>query len=72
MEVQSEHAAYSQTSNLGVRIPAHDATRGSNSCQRKLAHYHAMRWLLLFLANSLSRNSLSKRLPLGADHCYGV
>jgi hypothetical protein len=37
MEVQLERAAFSQTSNLGVMIPAHDATKGSNSCQQRLA-----------------------------------
>jgi hypothetical protein len=37
MGVQSETTAYSQTINLGVVIPAHDATKGSNSCQRSLA-----------------------------------
>jgi hypothetical protein len=37
MEVQSERAAYSQTSNLGVMISAHNATKGLNSCQRRLA-----------------------------------
>ena len=37
MGVQAETTAYSQTINLGVVIPAHDATKGSNSCQRKLA-----------------------------------
>jgi hypothetical protein len=42
MGVQAETTAYSQTINLGVMIPAHDATKGSNSCQRRLAvlpHY---------------------------------
>jgi hypothetical protein len=42
MGVQAETTAYSQTINLGVVIPAHDATKGSNSCQRRLAvlpHY---------------------------------
>jgi hypothetical protein len=42
MGVQSEITDYSQTINLGGAIPAHDATKGSNSCQRRLAvlpHY---------------------------------
>ncbi len=53
-------------------IPAHDATKGSNSCQRRLATLARYALIAILVAKRLSRNSLSKRLPLGSDHCYGV
>ena len=71
MEVQSERVA-SQANNHEVKIPAHDATKGSNSCQRRLAALACKAAITMVVTNSLSLNSLSIRLPLGSDHWYGA
>ena len=54
MEVQLERDVYLDTINFGVLIHAHDATKGSNTCQWRSLANHAMPclrffWELVFL-----------------------